>query len=59
MRLAATIHSGEAVKNVCIRADRVEREDQGLLYAYDGDRLVGVFDVGSILVLYLSEERKE
>ena len=39
-----------------VACDLIERED-GMVFAYNGDALVGVFDLGIVDMMYLSEER--
>ena len=44
---------------VKIAADRLDyTEDKGMVYAYNADALVGVFGLGGVKRMYLSEERK-
>jgi hypothetical protein len=58
MKLIASLHNcGEFVKSVNIRADRLEK-DETFYYAYNGNSLVGAFDIGSVLVIFLNEEGK-
>lgn len=40
---------------VNISADRINREDE-FVYAYNGGSLVGMFDVGVVAAIYLSEK---
>ncbi len=40
---------------VNIPADRLEREDD-VVFVYDGDKLTGMFSLGSITCIYLSEK---
>lgn len=54
MKLIVYVHGIDSFVNIC--ADRVEKDDV-FLYAYNGDKLVGMFDVGSIMVAYLSEKK--
>ena len=39
-----------------IEADSMERKDE-FIYAYKGEKLVGMFDVGIVVAIYLSEKR--
>lgn len=41
---------------VVVDADRVEQKD-GFVCAYNGGELVGMFDTGSIITLYRSENK--
>ncbi len=47
---------GECVRHCNIPATRIEYE-QGYAVAFNGDEFVGVFDIGFINVLYLSEAK--
>ena len=62
MRLMAVLHgNGDRNKEVCIRADRLEKGEEefsNFLYAYDGDKLVACFDSGCVMLTYLSEDNK-
>lgn len=40
-----------------IKADRLERED-GVIFVFDGDKLVGMFDIGILLSIWLSEVKE-
>lgn len=42
---------------ICINADRLEREE-GLIFAFDGEKLVGVFDLGFIDTVHLCEQKE-
>lgn len=42
---------------VNIKADRLVRED-AVIFAYDGDKLVGMFDIGILLSIWLSEVKE-
>lgn len=39
-----------------IPADRLERED-AIIFAYNGDRLVAMFDIGCLESIWLSEAK--
>ena len=45
-------------RTVTITADRME-QNECYIVAYRGDRMVGVFDLGSIVTVYLSEMKTE
>lgn len=42
---------------VNIPADRLERED-AVIFAYNGDQLVGMFDIGVLLSIWISEAKE-
>ena len=42
---------------VNINADRIERDDC-VVFAYRGEKLVGVIDLGCVHMLYISERRE-
>lgn len=56
MRLLVYVHGVDGFVN--ISADRIEKDDNFLI-AYNGERLVGVFDLGTVMTAYLSEKRCE
>ena len=41
---------------VVVDADKIEQKD-GFIYAYKGGEPVGMFDMGSIITLYRSENK--
>lgn len=52
-KLIVYINGSEGFVN--ISADRMEK-DEVFLYAYNGEKLVGIFDVGTVMSAYLSEK---
>ena len=54
LRLIVYFNHSDASVN--IRADKLERNEE-FLYAYIGETLVGMFDVGVVVAAYLSEKR--
>lgn len=54
MKLIVYVHGIDSFVNIC--ADRIEKDDV-FLYAYSGDKLIGLFDVGTIMTAYLSEKK--
>lgn len=54
MKLIVYVHGIDSFVNIF--ADRIEKDDV-FLYAYSGDKLVGLFDVGTIMTAYLSEKK--
>ena len=56
MKLIVYLHGIDSFVN--INADRLEK-DESFVYAYRGDQLVGMFDVGTVMTLYLSEKRSQ
>lgn len=54
MRLIVYVHGLDAFVNIA--CDRIEKDDV-FLYAYVENKLVGLFDVGTIMTAYLSEKR--
>lgn len=55
MKLIVYIHGLDSFVN--ISADRIEKDDS-FVYAYRGDLLVGMFDIGTVMTLYLSEKKE-
>lgn len=53
-KLIVNIHGVDGFVN--INADRIERDDV-FLYAYNGEKLVGLFDIGTVMTAYLSEKK--
>lgn len=53
MRLVVQFSGG---KYANILADNIEREDS-IVYAYYKNSLVAVIDIGSVMYLYLSEQK--
>lgn len=53
MRLIVYLNGIDSFVNIA--ADRVQK-DESFVYAYRGEDLVGMFDVGAIMTLYLSEK---
>ena len=49
---------GNTDSYVNISADRIVREEEFVL-AYNGDKLVGIFEIGVIAAIYLSERTIE
>ena len=45
-------------RTVTITADRME-QNECYIVAYRGEKMVGVFDLGSIVTIYLSEMKTE
>ena len=41
-----------------LEADRIE-ESESFFKAYNGEELVGIFDVGSVLFMYKSKDRSD
>ena len=56
MRLLVYVHGVDGYVNIC--ADRIEK-DENFLFAYCENNLVGMFDLGTIMVAYLSEKRSD
>lgn len=54
MRLIVYVHGMDNCF-VNIEADRVERDDV-FVTAYRNNQVVGMFDIGSVMMLYLSEK---
>lgn len=50
------VRSGEEYIN--IEGDRLLERENGFIYAYCGDELVGAFDLGTLDKIYLSGEKK-
>ena len=55
MRLIVKFTSGDFVN---IEANHIRR-DESFIYAYIFEELVGIFDMGGIEYLYLSEKKNE
>lgn len=53
MRLIVYLHGIDGFVNIA--ADRVEKDDV-FVTAYKGEQIVGMFDIGSVMTLYLSEK---
>lgn len=53
MRLIVQLNGQDGFINIPV--DEIESKDP-FIYAYKAKKLVGLFDVGSILCLYLSEK---
>lgn len=53
-KLIVKYHENEKDCFVNITAERITERD-GIIFAYSGERLVGVFDMGFINAAYLSE----
>ena len=49
---------GKESKYINMPADRIE-EREGFIYAYCGSELIGVFDIGSIDMIYVTPYAKE
>lgn len=45
-------------RNCVIEVDGVEK-DESFVYAYRENKLIGMFDIGYIMALYLSEANKQ
>lgn len=54
MKLIVYLHGMDGFVN--ISANRIEKDDS-FVYAYRDDQLVGIFDIGTIMTLYLSEKK--
>ena len=50
-KCVANFHSASYVN---IPADRLEREDS-VIFVYNGDKLVAMFDIGVLLSIWISE----
>lgn len=57
MRLVAKYIEGDEIRFVNILAESIIEKD-GYLFAYCGEKLVGVFDIGLVVAAYLSGEVK-
>lgn len=53
MRLIVYLNGVDGFINIA--ADRVERDDTFVI-AYKGEQVVGMFDLGAVMALYLSEK---
>ena len=54
MKLIVYLHSVESFVN--INADQIEK-DESFIMAYNNGKLVGMFDIGTIMAMYLSEKK--
>ena len=54
MKLIVYLHGMDGFVN--ISANRIEKDDS-FVYAYRDDQLVGIFDIGTVMTLYLSEKK--
>lgn len=55
MKLIVYLHGIDGFVN--INADKIEKDDS-FVYAYRGDQLVGMFDIGTVMTCYLSEKKE-
>lgn len=55
--MRVVVQSGEEYIN--IEGDRLLEGQNGFIYAYCGDELVGAFDLGTLDKIYRSEEKKK
>lgn len=53
MRLIVYLNGVEGFINIA--ADRVERENEFII-AYRAEKIVGMFDIGAVMAMYLSEK---
>ena len=57
MRMTAKYKYGENEGYASLTADRMA-EREGMVYVYNGAELVGIFDVGCLTMMYLTESGK-
>lgn len=55
MKLIVYIHGIDGFVN--IPADRITKDDT-FVYAFKDDQLVGMFDIGTVMTMYLSEKKE-
>lgn len=53
MRVTAKYKYADKDGYASLEADRLEREN-GMIYVYNGDKFIGAFDEGCLMMIYLA-----